>query len=42
MFFKKNIAWILQQVYRIPKDFDLYLKNIKILFLAREYHSLLI
>jgi len=26
--FKKNIAWILQQVRKIQKDFDLYFKNI--------------
>jgi hypothetical protein len=42
MFFFK-IAWILQQVYKIPKDFSLYLKNIKKLFLERRiYYSLLI
>jgi hypothetical protein len=27
----------LQQVCKVPKDFGLYLKNIKNLFLAREY-----
>jgi hypothetical protein len=30
--FKKNIAWILQQVCKILKNFDLYFKNIKIYF----------
>jgi hypothetical protein len=29
---KKNVAWILQQVHKIQKDFDLYFKNIKNLF----------
>jgi len=28
-FFLKNIAWILQQVCKISKDFGLYFKNIK-------------
>jgi hypothetical protein len=28
-FFKKNIAWILQQVCKIPKDFGIHFKNIK-------------
>jgi len=27
--FKKNIAWILQQVYKFSKDFGLYFKNTK-------------
>jgi hypothetical protein len=31
--FKKNIAWILEQVCKFPKDFGLHFKNIKILFL---------
>jgi hypothetical protein len=40
---KKDIAWILQQVCKIPKDFDLYFENIKKLFLPiRIYYSLLI
>jgi hypothetical protein len=29
---KKNIAWILQQVCKIQKDFGLYFKTIKNLF----------
>ena len=29
---KKNVVWILQQVHKIQKDFDLYFKNIKNLF----------
>ena len=33
----KNIAWILQHVCEILKDFGLYFKNIKNLFLARKY-----
>jgi hypothetical protein len=37
MFKKKNIARILQQVCKIPKDFDLYLKTYKKLFLAKKY-----
>jgi len=41
--FKKNIAWILQQVCKISKDFILYFKNIKNLFLAKIiYYSLVI
>jgi len=35
---KKNIAWILQQVSKILKDFDLYFKNIKIYFWKEEYN----
>jgi hypothetical protein len=42
MFLKKDIACILQQVCKIPKDFGLYFKNIKNLFLERKYYSLLI
>jgi hypothetical protein len=41
--FKKNIAWILQQVCKISKDFILYFKNIKNLFLVKIiYYSLVI
>jgi hypothetical protein len=29
MFFFLNIAWILQQVCKIPKDFGLHFKNTK-------------
>jgi hypothetical protein len=29
---KKDIGWILQQIYKFLKDFDLYFKNIKIYF----------
>jgi hypothetical protein len=32
-----SIAWILQPICKIPKDFDLYFKNIKNLFLTRKY-----
>jgi hypothetical protein len=38
--FKKDIAWILQKNCKIPRDFDLYFKNIKKLFLTRKYYSL--
>jgi hypothetical protein len=33
----KSIAWILQSVCKIPKDFGLYFKNIKNLFWVRNY-----
>ena len=31
----KSITWILQPVCKIPKDFGLYFKNIKNLFLVK-------
>jgi hypothetical protein len=31
--FKKNIAWILQQVCKFPKDFGLHFKNTKFFYL---------
>jgi hypothetical protein len=33
----KHLVWILQQVCEISKNFGLYLKIIKNIFLAREY-----
>jgi hypothetical protein len=38
----KGVALILQQVFKILKDLGLYFKNIKNLFLAKKYYSLLI
>ena len=32
-----SIAWILQPICKTPKDFGLFFKHIKNLFLARKY-----